>query len=221
MEIAGLKLPSVKLARSFSVFSGCVVMGCDGVVAVLTVVLHPPVSFKSANWLTNFCVLRSGIGDFSMDFVEPVDSRFSSWASSILSTTSSTTFDDSVELELELFSIFFVFKSWNFSFFFSVLWFCFAKWSPSVSASSSISSPCLSSDVIEDEAEVEPDDNGGVMLSEDGGGKSITKSGCSRFRVKIADCGWLTWIKASPSALVVLARFCHFSRFCWKILNGW
>jgi hypothetical protein len=49
IEIAGLKLPNVKLARSFSVFSGCVTRGIVGVVEVFTVVLQPPVNFKSAN----------------------------------------------------------------------------------------------------------------------------------------------------------------------------
>lgn len=238
MEIAGLKLPNEKLARSFSVFSGCVMSGCVGVVAVFTVVLQPPVSFKSANWLTNFWVLRFGIGLFSAsifsddaDLFEPVDKRLpsTSWASSILNTTSSiesrlVAFEDSVELELALFCIFFPpwGASWNFSFFFKVLWFCFAKWSPSVSESSSASSTCLSSDVMEDEADVEPDDSGGVVLScWDGGGRSITRSGCKRFRVRIADCGWLACNTKAPSALVELARFCHFSRFCWKMLNGW
>lgn len=240
MEITGLKLPNEKLVRSFSFFSGCAV----GVVAAFNVVLHPPVNFKSANLLTNFWVLRIGIGLFSIsifsddvDFADPLDRRLPSpsLASSILNTTSSIepfplTFEDSDELVLALFSIFFppcdAFKSWNFSFFFKVLWFCLAKWSPSVSASSSASSTCLSKDVIDDDADVEPDDSGGVVLSCcDGGGKSITKSGCNRLRVKIADCGWFTFTftcnNKAPSALVVLALFCHFSRFCWKILNGW
>jgi hypothetical protein len=91
----------------------------------------------------------------------------------------------------------------------------------------------LSNDVIEDDAEVEPDDNGGVTLSwDEGGGRSITKSGANRLRVKIADwvlefcteigaCGWMALTTNGTSVLLVeLARFCHFSRFCWNIVNG-
>lgn len=102
--------------------------------AVLTVVLQPPVNFRSANLLTNFWVLRSGIGDFSVsilsddvDLFEPVESRLESlsFASSILNTMLSIdplVFDESLELELVLLSIFLpADESWNFSFFLSVL----------------------------------------------------------------------------------------------------
>lgn len=132
----------------------------------------------------------------------------------------------------------------NFSFFFRVHWFCLAKHSPKVMPSSGSSANCVwgfrkcfvkyiliyvfkiieltcnwSKEVVDEEAEADPEDNGGVVSCWVSG-KSWTKSGWNLFLlVKMLELCVEAPAATSLGSLVV--SFCHFSRFCWKMFRGW